>query len=191
MARPPCSRIDRSRRSRAKVPFRETGIARRQKLPQKQSAPARKPGPMRLGQVSALLACRRSFETAGWPDLAVAQFSEAIQDLVGPEALETMQRLVQRRELVVRDAADLLHRLDVLLIERVDDVADFLALRRQADADRAAIDARTLMIEEAESRPASSGCRRRWSRDSNRACAARRRSVPCRRCCRAAAPAPN
>jgi hypothetical protein len=61
-----------------------------------------------------------------------------------------VQRLVQRRELLVRDAADLLDRLDVLLIERVDDAADFLALRRQADADRAAINARALMIEEAE-----------------------------------------
>src|SRR6202043_1934905 len=61
-----------------------------------------------------------------------------------------MQRLVQRRELFVRDAANLLHRLDVLLIERVDDAADFLALRGQANADRTAINARTLMIEEAE-----------------------------------------
>ena len=61
-----------------------------------------------------------------------------------------MQRLVQRRELVVRNAADLLHRLDVLLIERIDDLADFLALRGQADADRATIDAAALVIEEAE-----------------------------------------
>src|ERR1700716_4175249 len=76
--------------------------------------------------------------------------SEPIQDLVGPEPLEAMQRLVQRREFLVRDAADLLHGLDVLLIERIDDAADFLALRGQADADRTAIDARTLMIEEAE-----------------------------------------
>src|SRR5262245_16496016 len=55
--------------------------------------------------------------------------SEPIQDLVGPEPFEAVQRLVQRRELLVRDAADLLHRLDVLLVERVDDLADFLALR--------------------------------------------------------------
>src|SRR6201994_657152 len=75
---------------------------------------------------------------------------EAIQDLVGPEPLEAVQRLVQRRELLVRDAADLLDRLDVLLIERVDDAADLLTLRRQANADRATIDARALMIEEAE-----------------------------------------
>src|SRR6202011_1039961 len=81
-----------------------------------------------------------------WPE----RFSETIQDLVVPEPLEPVQRLVQGRELLVRDAADLLHRLDVLLIERVDDTADFLALRGQADAHRAAINARALMIEEAE-----------------------------------------
>src|SRR6201996_9559612 len=79
-----------------------------------------------------------------------SESSEPIQDLVGPEPLEAMQRLVQGRELLVGDATDLLHRLDVLLIERVDDAADFLALRGQADADRAAINARALMIEEAE-----------------------------------------
>src|SRR5437867_439117 len=84
-----------------------------------------------------------------WPQ-AEKKFSETIQDLVGPEPLEPVQRLVQRRELLVRDTADLLHGLDVLLIERVDDLADFLAVRGEADADRAAIDARALMIEEAE-----------------------------------------
>src|SRR5246127_1884913 len=61
-----------------------------------------------------------------------------------------MQRLVQRRELLVRDAADLLDRLDGFLVKRIDDTADLLALRGQANADRAAIDARALMIEEAE-----------------------------------------
>src|SRR5215471_6845933 len=78
------------------------------------------------------------------------EISETIQDLVGPEPLEAMQRLVQRRELLVRDAADLLDRLDVLLIQRLDDAADLLALRGQANAHRAAINARALMIEEAE-----------------------------------------
>src|SRR4029079_9928178 len=78
------------------------------------------------------------------------KFSEPIQDLVGPEPLEPVQRLVQGRELLVGDAADLLHGLDVLLIERVADAADFLALRGETDADRAAINAAALMIEEAE-----------------------------------------
>src|SRR5262249_37042485 len=76
--------------------------------------------------------------------------SETIEDLVGPEPLEAMQRLVQRRKFLVRDAADLLDRLDVLLIERIDDLADLLALWGQANANRPAINARTLMIEEAE-----------------------------------------
>ena len=38
----------------------------------------------------------------------------------------------------------------MLLVERVDDLADLLALRGQANAHRAAIDARALMIQEAE-----------------------------------------
>src|ERR1700686_1397427 len=92
----------------------------------------------------------RSFQRAGLAFPAVQKISEPVQDLVGPEPLEPVQRLVQRREFLVRDAANLFHGLDVLLIERVDDTADFLALRGEADADRAAIDARALRIEEAE-----------------------------------------
>src|SRR6185437_1153674 len=75
---------------------------------------------------------------------------EPIEDLVGQEPLEAMQRLVQGRKFLVRDAADLFHGLDMLLIESVDDAADFLALRGQANANRTAIDARTLVVEEAE-----------------------------------------
>src|SRR5215475_4141603 len=101
---------------------------------------------MRQGEDHTKRACRSS-EAAG---LSPEELSEAVQDLIGPEPLEAMQRLVQRRELLVRDAADLLDRPDVLLIERIDDAADLLALRGQANADRAAIDARTLVIEEAE-----------------------------------------
>src|ERR1700761_3371763 len=85
-----------------------------------------------------------------WPASALNFSLETVQDLVGPEPLEAMQRLVQGREFLVRDAADLLHGLDVLLVERIDDAADFLALRGQANADRTTIDARTLMVEEAE-----------------------------------------
>src|SRR4051794_16863562 len=50
--------------------------------------------------------------------------SEAVQDLVGPEPLQPVQRLVQRGEFLVGNAADLLHGLDVLLIQRLDDTAD-------------------------------------------------------------------
>src|SRR4051812_970515 len=78
------------------------------------------------------------------------EFSEPIEDLVGPEPLEAVQRLVQRGELLAGDAADLFHRLDVLLGQAVDDLADLLALRGQTDADRATINARALMVEEAE-----------------------------------------
>src|SRR5262245_39523024 len=77
-------------------------------------------------------------------------FSKTIEDLVGPEPLEAVQRLVQGRELLARDTADLFHGLDVLLVQRVDDLADFLTLRGQTDADRAAINARALVVEEAE-----------------------------------------
>src|SRR6202166_2903920 len=102
---------------------------------------------MRLGKSMWFLSSGcRSFKTAGLAE----KISEPVQDLVGPEPLEAMQRLVERRELLVRDAADLLHRLDVLLVERIDDLADLLALRGETDADRTAIDARTLVIEEAE-----------------------------------------
>src|ERR1700732_2125893 len=86
------------------------------------------------------------FKSPVWPN----EISEPIQDLVGPEPLEPVQRLVEGRELLVRDAADLFHGLDVLLVKRVHDAADFLALRCQANTDRTAIDARTLMVEEAE-----------------------------------------
>ena len=104
---------------------------------------------MRWGKYCCLLwflVAAGLFKTPAWPK----KVSEPVQDLVGPEPLEPVQRLVQGREFLVRDAADLFHGLDVLLIERIDDAADFLALRGEADADRTAIDARALMIEEAE-----------------------------------------
>src|SRR5450759_80134 len=121
----------------------------RPKRAKKQSAPGRRSGPMRWGKYCCLLwflVAAGRFKTPAWPKKA----SEPVQDLVGPEPLEPVQRLVQGREFLVRDAADLLHGLDVLLVERVNDLADFLALGGEADADRTAIDARALMIEEAE-----------------------------------------
>src|SRR5882672_9925826 len=72
---------------------------------------------------------------------------QPIEDLVGPEPLEAVQRLVQRGELVGIDAADLLDRAHVLLVERIDDVADLAAFVGELDAHRAAIDPRALMIE--------------------------------------------
>src|SRR5690349_10389955 len=82
------------------------------------------------------------------PGLVFAsELLQAIQDLVGPEALEPMKRLVERLEFVVADAADLFDRLDVLLIKRVDDVAHVLTLLGQLDAHGAAVNTRPLMIE--------------------------------------------
>src|SRR5947209_6240884 len=83
----------------------------------------RKPGRCALSRAYCLAssssACGcRSFEWPAWP-LRGRNVSEPVQDLVGPEPLEAVQRLVQRREFLVGDAADLLHRLDVLLVERV------------------------------------------------------------------------
>ena len=63
------------------------------------------------------------------------KLSEPIQDLVSPEPLEPVQRFVQARKLFIRDTADQFNGLEVLLIERIDDVADFLTLRSQADSD--------------------------------------------------------
>src|SRR6185437_16070669 len=74
---------------------------------------------------------------------------EAIQDLIGPEALEPVQRLVERGELVGVDAAHLLNGAHVLLVERLDDVAHLATLVGQLDAHRTAVDARALMVEEA------------------------------------------
>src|SRR6266480_2710573 len=77
------------------------------------------------------------------------RMSQPIENLIGPEPLEPMQRLVEPGELVARDAADLLHRAHVLLVERTDDLAHVAALLGELDAHRAAVDSRALMIEEA------------------------------------------
>ena len=72
---------------------------------------------------------------------------EPVKDLISPEPLKPMQRLVQGRELLGVDAADLRDGLHVLLVQTIDDVADFFAGIRQPDAHRTAVDARALMIE--------------------------------------------
>src|ERR1700738_4407673 len=73
--------------------------------------------------------------------------SEAVEDLVGPEPLEAMQRLVQGRKLLGVDAAELLDGAHMLLIERIHDGTNFTPLVGQFDANRAAIHTRTLMIQ--------------------------------------------
>src|SRR5262245_52229784 len=69
----------------------------------------------------------------GPPVKSLEPRSQTVEDLIRPEPLEAVQRLVERRELVGIDAADLLDRAHVLLIERVDDVAHLAALLGQLD----------------------------------------------------------
>src|SRR5271168_2394566 len=104
----------------------------------KRTGYGKNPNQCALGKSLASVAAYRSSMGPAWPKQNLVGDSEPIEDLVGPEPLEAMQRLVQRRELLVRDAADLFNGLDVLLVERVDDAADFLALRGQANANRTA-----------------------------------------------------
>ena len=54
-------------------------------------------------------------------------FLEPIEDLVGPEAFEPVQRLVEHFKLVGVDAADLLDCVHMILVERID-VAHLAAL---------------------------------------------------------------
>src|SRR5258708_13993212 len=75
--------------------------------------------------------------------------SKTIENLIGPESFQRMQRLGEGRELFGADAADLLDRAHMLLIERIDDVTHLTTLFGELDAHRAAVDPRTLMVEEA------------------------------------------
>src|SRR3954454_24214458 len=74
---------------------------------------------------------------------------QPIEDLVGPEALEPVQRLVQSCELVRVDPADLFDGAHMLLIEGAHGLAHVGPLFSELDANRTAIDARALVIEEA------------------------------------------
>src|SRR5689334_23771715 len=75
--------------------------------------------------------------------------SETVADLIGPEALEADQGDVHAPEIVGRDAADMLDRDDVLVVEVGDDLVDLGALLGEADAHRAPVHARALMVQEA------------------------------------------
>src|SRR6185312_13891125 len=74
----------------------------------------------------------------------------AVGDGVVPEAIEALQRAVHLLEFIRVDAADLFDRADMALIEARHDFRHFGTLFRQADADRTAVDARALMVDEAE-----------------------------------------
>ncbi len=71
---------------------------------------------------------------------------QTVKDRVVPEAVETLQQLVHLRELVFADAADLLDRADVALVETRNRFCDVLAVLGQADADGAAVDTRALWL---------------------------------------------
>src|SRR5215211_274641 len=85
----------------------------------------------------------RSRETPPIPiSVQVTPVLQPVKDLVGPEPLEPLQRLVEAGELGGADATHLLDRAHVLVIQRLDDVAHLAALVGELDADRASIDAR-------------------------------------------------
>src|ERR1700722_20287158 len=73
--------------------------------------------------------------------------SQAIKNLIGPESLQAMQRLVQGCELFGVDAAELFDGSHVFLIEALDGGAPLAALVGQLDAHRAPVDPRSLVIE--------------------------------------------
>ena len=70
-----------------------------------------------------------------------------IEDVIGPEALESVQRSVQDQELIRIDSADLFNGTHVLLTESLDDVTHIPAFVAELDAYRAAVYAAALVIE--------------------------------------------
>src|ERR1700730_6679363 len=64
----------------------------------------------------------------GWACLKMLRSSQTIENLIGPEPLQPVQRLVEGGEFLGADAADLLDSAHMLLIEPVDDVAHLAAL---------------------------------------------------------------
>jgi hypothetical protein len=70
-----------------------------------------------------------------------------IEDLIGPEALESVQRLVQGGQFGGFDAADLFDSADVLLTDGLADAPHIPAFVGELDAHRAAVDAAAPVIE--------------------------------------------
>ena len=70
-----------------------------------------------------------------------------IEDVIGPEALKSVQRSVQDQELIRIDSADLFNGTHVLLTESLDDVTHIPAFVAELDAYRAAVYAAALVIE--------------------------------------------
>jgi hypothetical protein len=70
-----------------------------------------------------------------------------IEDVIGPKALESVQRSVQDQELIRIDSADLFNGTHVLSTESLDDVTHIPAFVGELDAYRAAVYAAALVIE--------------------------------------------
>jgi hypothetical protein len=67
--------------------------------------------------------------------------------LIGPEALETDERFVERLEFIESDLADLLDSAELALIKILDDFAGVFAFFGEADADGAAVDVAALVVD--------------------------------------------
>lgn len=66
--------------------------------------------------------------------------------MVGPEAIKPQERLVHPAEFIAVDPANRLYIPHMFLVEIAHHAVDLAAQRREADAHRTAINARTLMV---------------------------------------------
>src|ERR1700729_3537593 len=87
---------------------------------------------------------------AFWTGRRRAALSEPILDLVGPVSLEAQQGGIHPNEVIAGNAANLFDRTRMLLIDPGDDAVHLFASLGQADPDRATVDARAGMMEEAD-----------------------------------------
>src|SRR5580700_7687259 len=85
----------------------------------------RKPRPR--GRGFRIEGVARGRRRGAWSKARAARESEPVEDLIGPKPLKAVQRLVQGREFVGVDAAELFDRAHMLVIERIDDCADVAA----------------------------------------------------------------
>ena len=69
-----------------------------------------------------------------WPSLEDhgGRLLQPIENLIGPEALKAGQRLVDALELLNREADNLFDRMELAVVERIDPLANRLALAASA-----------------------------------------------------------
>ena len=70
---------------------------------------------------------------------------EPVANIIGPEPFQPTENADRYFEIVLRDATDLLNRAHMLVIEITNDLVNLVALIRQANPHRAAINARALV----------------------------------------------